>query len=219
MVANPSIVSNPIEVLVREICHTLVAECYIAGLEVALTLPDICSQAESGASQGSRALYEAWYDERVPPMPQLANAEHKIPETLHMPSFDGKACYALRCRLLHNGNAQIDDQYDQGKKHRGIKVGEVSFDAGTMGICSVVPEDEKNPIGNNPGDKRIVINPVYLCLALAAAALACYQASEHKERYEGARVQLSVNGPEMLGLQKRSISEWINHFGLSMYLT
>ncbi|ADK68296.1 hypothetical protein Olsu_1189 [Olsenella uli DSM 7084] len=222
--ANPYIEPNPIEVLVKEICHALMADCYIAALEVALTLPDICSQAESGASKGSRSLYEVWYDEHIPCMPQMdridvSNPEPRIPDTLHMPNFDGKACYVLRCRLLHNGNVLIDDRYaEEGRKPRGIEVGEVSFDVGTACICSVVPEDKRNPIGNNPEDKRIVINLVYLCLVLAEAALACYQTSEHKERYEAVRVQITANGTDTRGLESRSVSEWINHFELSMYL-
>ena len=82
-------------------------ENWLAGLALALTLPDMCASVETGKGTGKN--YADWFD-------RYLQAEY----TAELPEVDGRFaphvflsgndCYALRCALLHRGSDDITDQ-------------------------------------------------------------------------------------------------------------
>ena len=93
-----------LERIIREIRQCLDNNCLLAGLALALTLPDICGKAEH-PSLGVGARYIRWYDENVgitekPPKSAKSDAE--------MPYLSGEVVYSLRCQFLHQGTPNIE---------------------------------------------------------------------------------------------------------------
>jgi hypothetical protein len=73
---------------------------------LALTIPDICGLVEHPeCRKKSKKRYVAWFNDHI-----LVNYAKKFtPEGGVSESyFDGDMCYSLRCKLLHEGNNQID---------------------------------------------------------------------------------------------------------------
>lgn len=66
---------------------------WYAALYIAITLPDICSAIEYGQTTGPR--YCAWFEKYLPQ---------------YQGFLSGEDCYALRCSLLHEGQANITSQ-------------------------------------------------------------------------------------------------------------
>src|SRR5699024_7312263 len=96
---------NNLIVAVRE---SLVAKNYISALTIALILPDICGkflypEITGRGSVGKR--YEKWYDEYIYKYenPKEYSEEDKTD------LLDGHIIYKLRCKLMHEGSLDIDE--------------------------------------------------------------------------------------------------------------
>ena len=89
----------------NDIRNALKNETYSVAIALALTLPDICSQIENGTKYSSRNMYKAWIDKHMAP----CDFNFPIPG-FEAQTFNGNVCYALRCKVLHNGNFDIEDE-------------------------------------------------------------------------------------------------------------
>lgn len=92
---------------INDIRKALKNETYIAALALALTLPDICSQVENGVSSGNEKMYKRWIDKYMDSNsfePPIAGFEKQ--------TFNGNMCYALRCKIIHNGNTEVENKAD-----------------------------------------------------------------------------------------------------------
>lgn len=92
--------------VVSEVRCCLESGNYRAALVLALTIPDICGLVEHPeCRKKSKKRYVAWFNDHI-----LVNYAKKFtPEGGVSESyFDGDMCYSLRCKLLHEGNNQID---------------------------------------------------------------------------------------------------------------
>lgn len=90
--------------IIKEIQRCMDYDCLLAGLALALTLPDICGKAEY-PSLGVGARYIRWYNENVgitekPPKSAKSDTE--------MPYLSGEIVYSLRCQFLHQGTPNIE---------------------------------------------------------------------------------------------------------------
>ncbi|WP_141753675.1 hypothetical protein [Streptomyces luteocolor] len=79
---------------------------WYAALTLALTLPDICAQAEQPGTRTSGRHYKAWVEKHV--VPAYTRNVGYPPVSMVFLSADD--CYALRCALLHGGSADIESQ-------------------------------------------------------------------------------------------------------------
>lgn len=211
---------GPIGILVLEVCHALKAGCYSAALWVALSLPDICSKAERINGTSSLTSYAKWFNNWVRVNQHAHDCQstyngHQL--TIQDPTFDGMACYTLRCRVFHNGDAKIDDKYQTGgQQHpKNIHVGEFSLEVGPDFLESRTPVIDGWSLGNNPEDERISVNLIWLCVALCDAALRCYRESKYKAAYKESYIPLSIQWPAKHG--SKSVEAWVSEFGLRGY--
>jgi len=99
--------------ILDELKKTIDAGFYYSALTLALTLPDICSQLEYGAS--SRTNYINWIDSHM----------DKEAFSVGFPNFEkvefnGTICYALRCKVLHSISVDITTTDVYRKKHLEI---------------------------------------------------------------------------------------------------
>ena len=80
---------------------------YYSAVALALTFPDICCQVENGSMENqnsNRTMYINWVN------------NHMDFEDFHFPlsgfvsqTFTGEMCYSLRCKVLHNGNTDVNN--------------------------------------------------------------------------------------------------------------
>lgn len=89
--------------LIKEINQCLDNGCVMAGLSLALTLPDICGKAIYPKSKPSDR-YVKWFDEYIG---QYEHDDKLI--RVDMPYLiSGELVYSLRNSILHQGNPNID---------------------------------------------------------------------------------------------------------------
>ena len=92
---------------VEEIERAIANKMYQSALALALTLPDICGNAEIPSPHvGMR--YRVWFDKHVAPlyMPKYILGVEEPNRRI----MTGDICYALRCSYLHSGNDDIDNK-------------------------------------------------------------------------------------------------------------
>lgn len=89
---------------IKEIRKALDKECYLAALALSLTLPDICSQVENNVMKGNRNFYINWFNSYVE-----YDYFHFQMAGFETQTFDGEMCYSLRCKVLHNGNTEVNN--------------------------------------------------------------------------------------------------------------
>jgi hypothetical protein len=95
---------------IEDIKKALGNGAYLATLALTLTLPDICGQVEYPDEKSSRKLYSAWFNKYVYEVHFKYDGEYK--DSYTGTEFDGDACYALRCKYLHNGNTNINKKVE-----------------------------------------------------------------------------------------------------------
>ena len=78
-------------------------------LFMSLSLPDLCGKIDDPNSK-SKARYIKWFNKYVDP--EINPLHYAFPETKAGHEFDAKACYALRCSLLHAGDTDIHKAID-----------------------------------------------------------------------------------------------------------
>lgn len=96
-------------------------KAYLSAFALALTIPDICGKEEfyKTGNMSSRDKYIAWFDEWVLKYLAIPKGDNKqFNEYDDMVTFDGDACYALRCAFLHEGK-KIDYYHN---KDKGIRI-------------------------------------------------------------------------------------------------
>lgn len=160
--------------LIREVNYCLDSDCCMAGLSLALTLPDICGKAIYPDLKPSER-YIKWFDEYIG---QYEHDEEHI--RVGMPYLSGEIVYSLRNSILHQGNPNID-----GKKF-GIIYFELLYRAqeGASMVCgSSEAEIVKDENGNDKAiNKKFTVNVRDLCWKICRLAEVCY--SEDKDKFD-----------------------------------
>lgn len=88
--------------IINEVRDCLHNGTYVGALALGLTLPDICSQVESGKKDGDRNLYITWVNKHFDDEDFTFTLSGFEDQT-----FTGNMCYSLRCKILHNGNTDV----------------------------------------------------------------------------------------------------------------
>ena len=95
---------SPMETLLDDLSRSISNETFYSALTLALALPDMCSQIENGLKTGDRNTYISWVDA------YMDDDYFKVGiQGFEDIEFSGIICYALRCRVLHNLDSNIND--------------------------------------------------------------------------------------------------------------
>lgn len=162
--------------LIREINYCLDNNCCMAGLSLALTLPDICGKAMySNLKLKPSDRYIKWFDEYIG---QYEHDEEHI--RVGMPYLSGELVYSLRNSILHQGNPNID-----GKKF-GIIYFELlyqQYEGASVVVRSSEAKIIKDERGNDKAvNKKLTVNVRNLCWKLCRLAEICYK--ENKDKFD-----------------------------------
>ena len=184
--------------IIREINVCLDNGCCIAGLSLALTLPDICGKAYYPTLSNKRR-YIKWFDEYI------GQYEHDEESAkIGMPYLSGELVYSLRCSLLHQGNPNIKDN------EFGIVYFELLYRQ-TEGVSIVTgsakAEIVKDENGNDKAvNKELCINVRDMCWKICRLAEICY--SKDKEKFDFFNYNLvdtDYHTRKTFGIMNRSI--------------
>lgn len=93
---------------IEEVKKCIDNELYLAALTLALTLPDVCSQAEYPGIDKTSVRYKKWITEKMDKYDNPANQPGREWKAYkEYPYFGAKNIYALRCALFHESNPNV----------------------------------------------------------------------------------------------------------------
>lgn len=161
--------------IINDIRKSLDNDCYYAALSLALTLPDICGQAEyPKAALGKR--YIDWYDEHIGKYAKQATSDNKA-------YLRGEVLYNLRCQFLHKGNPDIDKEKIKDERNQLYwfslfkeEKGENKLYRNVTGVVNI--KQGENSFGGN----MYRVNVRGTCLLLADEAEKYY--NNNKEKFD-----------------------------------
>ena len=94
--------TSSIELLISEIEKTIEAKLYLAALHMALSIPDMLGKLAYPKFNGNK--YIKWFDENVRSITfGYLYSENPLGISDDGPKMCGEVCYALRCKLFHEG--------------------------------------------------------------------------------------------------------------------
>lgn len=106
-----------VQQIIESVQDAIAKECWLPALITALTIPDIMGQVEFPDlvnKHGQRLVgkqYKAWFAKHV--VHHFANEEGWDAEGNPInPYFTADMCYQLRCSILHQGNDNIEHEYN-----------------------------------------------------------------------------------------------------------
>lgn len=163
--------------LIDDMKRALDANCYLAALAIALTLPDICGKAEYSSACNTRR-YIDWYNKYVAPFECPPSHEGAEPE--NMPYLSGEVVYNLRNSFLHQGNPNIDNGKIKQKENKIDKFSLVIQSKNEIDLYSDVSSVQSDCIGRTIRSYRV--NVRRLCFILGNTAKGYYK--ENKEKFD-----------------------------------
>lgn len=106
-------------ILIEQLEKSLELDVPVLSLMGTVTLIDICAAINSPNGKTSGQKFINWYENYI---------------GIHFFMFDGHECYALRCKLLHQGKAD----YSHDKMNSFFKNGKILFNVskGTIHNCN-----------------------------------------------------------------------------------
>ena len=162
--------------IVQDIRRALDNDLFIAALNCALTLPDICGKAEYPLEKSSKKRYIDWYDKEIGFYER--NPEQNEPE--EMPYLSGEVIYSLRCALLHAGEPNINGDSVKNKPN---------IDRFSLVIQKKQPFDiysDSSSIMDWGGDhiRSYRMSVRRICLIMCAVAEAYYRDNREKFHFD-----------------------------------
>ena len=160
--------------LIKEINQCLDNGCVMAGLSLALTLPDICGKAIYPELKKPSVRYIKWFDEYI------GQYEHNNKHMrVGIPYLNGELVYSLRNSIIHQENPNIDC------KKFGIIYFELLYqqnEGASVITGSSESEIDKDENGNDKAkNKKFTVNVRDLCWKICRLAEVCY--SEDKDKF------------------------------------
>lgn len=158
---------------------------YYSALTLALSLPDICSQVAYGLAKGSRSYYIKWINDNM----------DKTAFSVGIPGFEGielsgSICYALRCRVLHNTDLEIDKADIVAKEN--IKVTNFQLvKPGTISGADGKPSGWRYHTCESKKEYNVIIDVQYLCQILYETFLSFYNKSGLKNKLDAACYEIN----------------------------
>ena len=179
--------------MIQEIRIALQHELYIIALAAALTLPDICGQAEYRQDKKVKIRYTKWL--------QVYAESRKFGEYQNF-SIDGLTAndiYRLRCALLHQGSSAIDTlEYFELVKINPHGASQFQFRS----------ESESCGDDRKPGCRIISVNIVTLCELLCNSAEEYYSTNKEKFDFDNFNlVNTNYQTAAMFGIKNRNVHD------------
>lgn len=187
-----------VDEIVREVNACLDNGCCIAGLSLALTLPDICGKAYY-PQLGNKRRYIKWFNEYIG---QFECDEEGA--EVGIPYLSGELVYSLRCSLLHQGNPNIKEN------EFGIVYFELIYrqQEGSHVFCgSSQAQIIKDENGNDKAiNKELSINVRNLCWKICRLAEVCYKKDKDKfDFFNYNLVDTDYHTRNLFGMKDRGI--------------
>lgn len=102
---------NSLELLINEVEKAIEAKFYLAALHMALSIPDMLGQIAYPELDKVNDWYIKWFDENVRNITfGYLYSENLLRINYDCPKMCGEVCYALRCKLFHEGVNDIKDK-------------------------------------------------------------------------------------------------------------
>ena len=186
--------------IIREVNMCLDNGCCIAGLSLALTLPDICGKAlYPELEKQTKQRYIKWFDEYIGQYERSSKYKH-----LDLPYLSGELVYSLRCSLLHQGNPNIKEN------EFGIIYFELVYrqnEGSHITVSSAEARVFKDENGNEKAvNKKLCINVRDLCWKICRLAEVCYAEDTGKFNFFHYNlVDTDYYTSRLLGLRDRRI--------------
>lgn len=158
--------TSMIEKLIDDCEKALENNIYMAALNLALTLPDICAKAKYPAEKSNKKRYVDWYEEYIGQYDKYP----KFHEGDKEPAYpSGEVIYSLRCSMLHQGTPNIDDKCD-------IAFFSLIYET-TKPIYMYLGEGS----GSSPGGRNLSVHINILCWKICTAVKQYY--AENKAQF------------------------------------
>jgi hypothetical protein len=166
-----------VRTLLSQIEQSLQTRLYYLSLMSALTVPDIAGVLDAENEWATKEKYQAWFDRWVGHHYVRPKAENPPPWQDEVdkllpwpPTFDGAACWAFRCSLLHQGRTRLSKT-----------VARVVFiEPGATGAPSMMHQCMLGP----PTEQQVyVIDLGQFCREMIAGARAWLTEVEHTELF------------------------------------
>ncbi len=171
-----------ISVYVEQIENALQNKLYFPALALALTLPDICGNAEYPNEEVGKR-YVNWYDKFIG-IYMDSNDE----STIHKdPYLSGEVVYNLRNTFLHIGSPNIQEQKIKDSNNQFDKFKFLLGDGKTIQYLTINvgwENPEKHPGCENLGYKAILVDITFLCESICESALSYYENNKDKFKFE-----------------------------------
>lgn len=113
----PIKLTNPLQEYVRQLQETYKSKLYYFTLIGTMSLIDTCAALNSPDGETKGSLFRAWFSKYLP---QYAPVNHHFGD---MTGFSAEECYKFRCRLVHQGRAEIDAKTSDP----AVKTGKIAF--------------------------------------------------------------------------------------------
>lgn len=172
---------------IKEIEKAIGAGYYHCALALALTIPDICGKEyrhELGENLSDKEMYIRWFDEFVAQI-YLKVPNLKFPNGTNI-TFNGFACYLLRCAYLHSGNYDLKAQNEKIKiKEFRLHYSKPSF---KYNLYKVVLTDE--------GEFILDVDASGFCRAICMAATDFYENTPDKSLFKDSMIAYIEEGAE-----------------------
>lgn len=169
-----------VERIIGECEQALEHGLYLAALNLALILPDICGKAEYPNIRSSKSRYIAWYDEYI-------GQHEKYPKfptsNIGLPYPSGEVIYSLRCSCLHQGTPTINKEICQ------IDFFSLIYET-TKPISMYIGESS----GSSPNGEHLTLHINILCWKICMAAKRYYE--NHTGQFDFFNYKL-IDGDEM----------------------
>ena len=177
--------------IIKEIRIALQHELYITALATALTLPDICGQAEYPHDKIVTHRYTKWLQ---------SYAENLKFSEYQNCSIDDRVAndiYKLRCAFLHQGSSDISTlEYFEL----------VKIDPHRANQFQVFRESQLCGDDRKPGPRKISINIVMLCELLCDRAEKYYSVNKEKFGFINFNlVNIDYQTAEIFGIKNRNV--------------
>ncbi len=192
-----------IPIYVEQIKEALYNKCYFPALSLALTLPDICGNAEfPNEDVGKR--YITWYDK------YLANNITGEKEDIDKPRLSGEVVYNLRNTFLHLGSPNIQSEKIKDSSNQidkfalilgdGTLFWESTLTLGTLGKTN-------NPDLEGISYRVMFVEITYLCESICNCALDYFEKNEDKFKFDF----FAITQEELLNPESKERNSLINH--------
>ena len=152
--------------------RALDANCYLAALSIALTLPDICGKAAFPAETKVSRRYINWFDEHIGVYEKNLSGGKSDDE---IPYLSGEVVYQLRNSVLHQGTPNVEKDAIKKSQNKIDNFQLVIEQKNKFDIYS----DSAGIINNKYREYRV--NVRRLCLIVSKTA-ACYY-NDNKEKF------------------------------------